>query len=84
MKGNVPNLPLLFDQLGHFLDELKNLSKKRPKMTEKEFLAEFDKLIARPGDSKLDKARDDYDTIVNTIYYAADRGCPHGSTVIRG
>ena len=84
MSKNLPNLPLLFDQLGRFLDELEKLSKKRPKMTDKEFLAEFDKLIEARSDSKLDKVRDDYDTIVNTIYSAADRGCPHGSTVIRG
>ncbi len=84
MGKDVPNLPLLFDQLGRFLHDLKKLSEKRTKLTDKEFLAEFDKLIEARSDSKLDKALDDYDAIVNTVYYAADRGCPHGSTVIRG
>ena len=81
---NLPNLPLRFDRLGGFLYGLKALEEKRAKMTAAEFLAEFDKLMERHSESPFDIAIGDFDTIVNTIYNAGARGCPHGSTVVRG
>jgi hypothetical protein len=84
MDRDLPNFPILFEQLGHFLNELKALKERQATLTAGELLAEFDKLTESHGDSELDTALKAYETIVETIYFRLAGACPHGGTVIRG
>ena len=76
------NLPLLFNRVGHFLNQLGKLKALRSEQKEKEFLKLFDKLfIDKHSPSDADAAQEAYEVILNTLYYDREaRACRGGST----
>jgi hypothetical protein len=75
------NLPLLFNRVGHFLNQLGKLKALKSQQKEKEFLKLFDTLFKEHSPSDYDAAQEAYEVILNTLYYDREaRGCRGGST----
>jgi len=84
MEKYLPNFPLLFDKIGHFLAEFNKLREARQK-SPAELAAEFDKLVRPSSPSPADEAEEAWTEIVDTVYSGrSGRGCLTGSTKIRG
>jgi len=80
MEKYLPNFPLLFDKIGHFLAEFNKLREARQK-SPTEFAAEFDKLVRSSSPSTAEEALAAFEEIVDTVYSGRSaRSCRAGNT----
>lgn len=69
------NLPVLFDRVGQFFIDLRELQERWPKLSPEARAAAIEAFFRRSSPSRLDDAANDYQTILDTIYDASSRSC---------
>jgi hypothetical protein len=80
----IQSLPVLFERVGFFLNNLDAIQKEWPSLTPEMRIAAVDRLFSHHSLSPLDVALADYQTILDIMYEAAAHGCPSGSTRMMG